>query len=140
MRRAALSVPTALVALLLTGAAAPAESPRQFDYVCDATLTITAQVIGTRPPPRKVTRRYSVDLDRNLWCWNDNACKETVGPIARVTDDEIVFVDSPERQFTIQRRDGKLAFIVPALQTTRGVCRLDAYTPITAPAADSPQP
>ncbi|MDP2260982.1 MAG: hypothetical protein Q8J89_14820 [Caulobacter sp.] len=140
MRRAAVSGPTALVLLLVSGAAAPAESPRQFDYVCEATLTITAQVIGTRPPPRKVTRRYSVDLDRNLWCWNDDACQDTAGPIARVTDDEIVFLDSPERQFTIRRRDGKLAFTVPALQTTRGTCRLETFTPITGSGADSPHP
>ncbi len=128
------------VALLLTTAASAAPLPRQFDYACEATLTITAQVIGVRPPPRKVTRRYSVDLDRNLWCWNDDACKETLAPINRLTDEAIVFVDKPDRQFTINTRNGKLNFVVPGLQTTVGTCRLEAYTPITDPVADGTVP
>lgn len=122
----------AVIGLLLTCGAAPGELPRQFDYACDATLTITAVVVGTRPAPRKVTRRYSVDLDRNLWCWNEDACADTVGPIARVTGREIVFVDKPDHQFSIQRRDGKLSFVIPGLQTTIGICRVESYTPIPA--------
>lgn len=121
--------PAIILGLLLTTAAAP-PPPRQFDYACEATLTITAQVVGKRPPPRTVTRRYSVDLDRNLWCWNDDACKETVAPIERVTDEAFVFVDKPDKQFSIHRSDGKLSFVVPGLQTTVGKCRLEAYTPI----------
>lgn len=118
------------VVVVLTTAAGAAPLPRQFDYACEATLSITAQVIGVRPPPRKVTRRYSIDLDRNLWCWNDDACLDTVGPIHGVTDEAIVFVDKPDRQFSIRRSDGKLAFIVPGLQSTVGKCRLESYTPI----------
>ncbi len=128
------------VALLMTTVVSAAPLPRQFDYACEATLTITAQVVGVRPPPRKVTRRYSVDLDRNLWCWNDDACKETLAPINRVTDEAVIFVDKPHRQFTIRTRDRKLNFVVPGLQTTTGTCRLEAYTPMAGPVADGTVP
>lgn len=132
--------PCLAIICLLTCGAAPSELPRQFDYACEATLSITAQVIGTRPPPRKVTRRYSVDQDRNLWCWNDDACKQTLASINRITDEAIIFVDKPDQQFTIRRRDGKLSFVVAGLQTTVGTCRLEAYTPIGDPVADGTVP
>lgn len=132
MKKMKAAKPLLALALILATTAAAPPLPQQFDYVCDATLTITAQVVGTRPPPRKITRRYSVDLSRNLWCWNENACKETVAPIEAVTDEAIVFADKPDLKFSIQRREGKLSFVVPGLQKTVGKCTMGSYTPIAA--------
>lgn len=120
----------AIAGLAIAGTAA-AEPARQFDYDCSATITITATVVGgPRPAPRTVTRRYAFDLDRNVWCWIDGGCADTRGPIAQVSDKKLTVLNEDKRQFEIDRVSGKMAFIVPGLQTTKGACKLAPYTEI----------
>jgi len=71
----------------LTGAA-HSQTPTRFDVICTGTVT---NALGDKSTDKRAEPvRYTVDLDRNLWC---GAGCQTVTAIAKVTDDTITLED-----------------------------------------------
>lgn len=75
------------------------------------------------------TFRYSLDLDRMLWCNADGLCGASPMEIVSVSDAEIVLHDDGEGRFVLHRAAGRLVNEGSQIYGD-GDCTSEPYTPI----------